>query len=184
MGVGGAVDGVGKGTPAVGHLKGSGTDVGGHVQEGALEVVAHHPFEVVGRDFARRFDPEGQDLALALHDPGGPAVGLALGEEAAEVTPHAGVAAAEGQGVGDGIGGREVEILVLARVEALLTGEVNHIGGIERIGIVEGEGVDARVVGVAADAAVGDAACHPDGILGGLALADEFHDPDLVGVGD
>ena len=147
-------------------------------------MVAHHPFEVVGGELAFGLDPQGHVFALALGDPSEPAVGLALGEELVEVGPYAGVAAAEGADVGDGICAREVEVLVLSVEETLLAGEGNHVFGVEGLGVVEGEGVYAGVVGVAADVAVGDAAGNPYGAFVGLALADEFHDPDFVGVGD
>ena len=44
--------------------------------------------------------------------------------------------------------------------------------------------MDAGMIGVAGDAAVGDAASHPYGTLVVLAFAYHFENPNLVGVGN
>ena len=111
----------------------------------------------------------------------------------AEEGPHAGVAAAHGPEIGRAVGVGEAERLVLTLEVAHLAGELHDVGGVEAVlGIVHREGGDPGLVGVGRDVAVGDAAGHPDDALAGVSslsvvlvpLADELHDPCLLGIGD
>ena len=111
----------------------------------------------------------------------------------AEEGPHAGFAGAHGPEIEGCIGVAEAEIGVRTVVISHLAGERNHVGRVEAVfGIVLRKGGDAGLVGVGRDIAVGNAAGHPYDALPGVAalavvletLADQLHDPRLVGIGD
>ena len=144
-----------------------------------FEVLPHHvvqPGVGILRDAAARLVVEGE-----------PAVGQKV-----EGAPHAGVAAPHRPEIRRAVGLLETEFAVFAVEVALAAGETDHIGRIEAVvRVVEGEFPDAGLVGVAGNGPVRDADRHPDDALLGVdlvadvhPLADEFHDPDLVLVGD
>ena len=118
---------------------------------------------------------------------GEPAVG-----EDVEGAPDAGVAAADRAEIGRAIGLLEAEFLVGTVEITLAAGEGDDILRIQAVvGIVQGEGADAGLVGVGADGPVRHAEGHPHDALVDIdavphvhPLADEFHDPGLVLVGD
>ncbi len=178
-----SVNSVSHRTPAVGAFKRACADILGHIEVRTFKVVAHHALEVVGRKRLHRLYPQRHGLALAFHYPRYVGVDLGLRGETAEICPHAGVAASERSCIGHGICQREVEVLVLAAEISLLAGEIDNIGRIDGVLILEREFVYACVVGMAAYVAFGNAAGNPHGALVGLSLADKLHHPHLVGIG-
>jgi len=147
-------------------------------------MVAHEFHDVANGQFFVRFDPEGEGLAA------GDAAGIVAGQlegggRAAEAGPDPRLAKALGAEIERGIGVGKAEFLVRAGEVALFPGKRDDIPAEEAVlRIVEGELADARLVGVAADVAVGDAARHPEGAGLALTLADHLQDPDLAGIGD
>ena len=185
--------------PAVGEGVAAGTRIDAHVHRRALEVVAHHVGHILDADLARRLDEEGhlalQVVAHRIVQPVRSGRGDLLSGlvEVGELPVAKNVEGAPGPGVA---GPRTAEVQGIVRVAegefSVLAGEVPHLAGegddIRRIeavlGVIQREARDPGLVGVGADVAVGDAARHPDDALLFLALADEIHHPDLVGVGD
>ena len=194
------------GTPAVRKGVAAGADVLGHVHGGALEVVAHdighflyahllariheqrevalqvvaHHVVQIGKGIAR----DGVAVLVIEREP-------ALREDV-ESAPGTGVAAADRAKIGRIIGLLEAELAVQAVEVALATGKRNNVRSVEAIvGIVHGELADTGLVGMRANGAVRHAAGHPDDALVHVdavahahALADEFHDPGLVLIGN
>ena len=170
----------------------SGPQVAGHVHRRALVVVAHAVEDGLGRHLRAGLHPQ-RHAVFEVVAHGVVLIGVHSVGHGAEEGPDAGVAAAHSPEVGRAVGVGEAELLVLAVEVAHLAGEGYHVGGIEAVlGVVEREGRDAGLVGVCRDAAVGNAAGHPDDAFAGVAalavvletLADQLHDPRLVGVGD
>ena len=178
--------------PAVGTVVASGADVGGHVHRSPFVVVAHAVEDCFGRHLRAGFHPQRHAVVLVVaHRVVG--VSVHVVGHGAEEGPHAGFAGAHGAEVERRIGVAEAEIGVRAVVVTHLTGERDHVRGVEAVlGIVLREGGDTGLVGVGRDIAVGNAACHPDDAFAGVpalfvelaALADQLHDPRLVRVGD
>ena len=170
----------------------SGADVGGHVHRGAFVVVAHAVEERLGRHLRAGLHPQRHAVLLVVahrivHIP------VHIVGYGAEERPHAGFAGAQGSEIERSIGVAETEVLVRTFVITHLTGERNHVGRRETVfGVVLREGRDAGLVGVRRNIAVGNAAGHPDDAFAGVAalavvletLADQLHDPHLVGIGD
>ena len=123
-------------------------------------------------------------------------VGIIVREPAAgkdvEGTPDAGVTTADGAEIRRTVRFLEAERLVGSVEIAFAAGKSDDILRIEAVvGILQGEGADAGLVGVGADRPVRHAEGHPDDALVRIdsvpdarPLADEFHDPGLVLVGD
>ena len=164
----------------VGHFFDAGFFAGEHVQgEIAFQVVAHDVIQV-------RVSVAGDGVTVFVVE-GEPAVG-----EDVEGAPGTGVTAADGAEVDRIVGFLEAELAVQALEIAFPAGEGNHVGGVQAVvGVVQGELADTGLVGMGADGAVRDADSHPHDSLLGIhavfdvhALADEFHDPGLVLVGD
>ena len=178
--------------PAVGTVVASGADVGGHVHRSSFVVVAHAVEDRFGRHLRAGLHPQRHAVVLVVaHRVVG--VSVHVVGHGAEEGPHAGFAGAHGAEVERRIGVAEAEIGVRAVVVTHLTGERDHVRGVEAVlGIVLREGGDAGLVGVGRDIAVGNAARHPDDAFAGVpalfvelaALADQLHDPRLVRVGD
>ena len=170
----------------------SGAEIRGHVHRGPLVVVAHAVEERLGRHLRAGLDPQRHAVVLVVaHRVVG--VSVHVVGHGAEEGPHAGFAGAHAAEVERRVGVREAEIGVRAVVVTHFTGERDHVRGVEAVlGIVLREGGDAGLVGVGRDVAVGNAAGHPDDAFAGVAalavvletLADQLHDPRLVGVGD
>ena len=155
-------------------------------------MVAHAVEDHLGRHLRAGFHPQGHAVFgivphrivhVFVHSVG----------HRAEECPHAGLAASQRAEIGRGVGFAETEILVRAVVVTHLAGERRHVGRIEAVvGIVEREGRDARLIGMARHITVGNAARHPHDSLAGVAalavrfetLADHLHDPRLVRIGD
>ena len=185
--------------PAVGESVAAGTRIHPHVHRRALEMVPHHVGHILDTDLARGLDEE-RHLALQVvaHRivqpvrsgrgdflPGLIEVGELPVAENVEGAPGPGVACprtAEIQGI---VCVAEGELGILAGEVPHLAGEGDDVRRIEAVlGVIQRETRDPGLVGVGADVAVGDAARHPDDTLLLLALADEIHHPDFVGVGD
>ena len=168
-----------------------------HVAEGdlpvGLDIQRHTMAQVLARDIIPVFVHAFADLV--------------------EHGPHAQVTDTGCAEIDGGIGGGEVELVVLAVEIALATCEVDdvvfvddfHLFIIEFLPVFVGdgglpvaefEGGDPGGVGVTADIAVGDAYRHPhgapvgvDGVAGlrdlwRIALGHDLHVPDLIGVAD
>ena len=184
---------------AEGRAEGTCAGVEGLVVFSSLEVVAlegHHVAEA--------------DLVLGL-DIQGHAVGEVLSSDVVQILvhavaylvehgPHAEVAHACGAEVDGGIGGAEVEVLVLAGEVAFAAGEVDDVMFVDDLNVfvvqflpvfvgdgglavAQGKGGDACGVGVAAHIAVGDTDGHPNGAFL-RALGHHLHIPHLIGVAD
>ena len=178
-------------------------------------MVAHELHHILHLQFLVGLDPEGEAVVEVV------AAGIILilshlsRAATIESHPHAGFAEAGGLEVNGGVGIAEAELGVVGifRIVAFQFGESNHIVGIDRadvgqenlvdflvgdgsLAVAEREGGDTRLVGVAGDVAVGNAAGHPHGTVGpafhGLALcilhllafSNQLKNPSLVGVGD
>ena len=97
--------------------------------------------------------------------------------------PHAGFAETEGTEIGRRIGSRETEVLVFPVKVAFLTGKRDDVGRIEAILLViQGELMNAAVVGMCGDAVVRDADSHPHSSLHTGTLTYHLHDPCFVGI--
>ena len=146
-------------------------------------MVAHGLFHILHGEFARGLDVEGEGVVDLAVDVGEVLVHgrVVLAEEG----PHAGIAGPQGAEVGGIIGLGKAEILVQPVEIAHLAGKRNDIGRIEAVLLVfQRELVNAGIVGVTGNAVVGDTHGYPHGTPAPRALADEVHDPGLVGVGN
>ena len=207
-------------SPAIGALVRAGAEVLGHVHGGALVMVAHSGHHEADIDFVLvgGFDPQGEAVLEVV------AAGVVLvlghlgGVAAVEEGPHAGFAAAGGAEIDGRVGVAEAELCIrglfgIGGIEPFQSGEGDDVVGIDGLdagqedlveflagdgglAVAQREGGDARLVGVSADVAVGDAAGHPYGAVAPafdhlalgvkhlLALADELHNPGLLGIND
>ena len=105
--------------------------------------------------------------------------------KAVEETPNAGFAETLRTEVGRRIGFRERELGIAAFEITFRTGERDHVFGVHHIlFVLQIEAVNTALVGVRADAVVGDAHSHPHSAFGRVAFTDHFEDPSLVGVGN
>ena len=155
-------------------------------------MVAHGIEHLLGRDLFRRFHPQRHPVGgIVPHRVVG--IGVHSVGHAAEKTPHAGFAGTQCREIGRRISVAETELRIRSLVVPHLAGERDHVGRIEAVvGIVEREGRDARLIGMARHITVGNAARHPHDSLAGVAtlavrfetLADHLHDPRLVRIGD
>ena len=183
-----------------GHSPWASGHVGGHVQGRTFKVVAHVVLQVAHSERLVGFNPQREvvafvKLAVNVRQV---FVHLLVVVMVAEEAPHAGIGVAHILEVDGAVGIAEREIDVLAIEEAFLAGEGNHIKGIDtfHFGLVNfrellaidaptfflRELPDSAQVGMGADAVVGDAQGHPNGTFAAWALADDFHNPSLVGV--
>ena len=189
--------------PSVRQSIAAGSDVGGHVQRGSLEVVSHHVGDILDSEFPCRPDekrhPVGKVLAgdvvvvvrsLLGHCHSVLLVGEDSVTEGVEGAPSPGVTGADRAEVVRAVGCAEVEILIGAFVEAHLPCEGDDIRGIEAVlRIVEREGGDPGLVGVGADVAVRNPPGNPDHALAEIlsvpevhTLSDKVHNPGFIPV--
>lgn len=170
-------------TPAVGNFVWTGTNVVGHIVGGTLEMVAHGPLHVGGRERFLGFYPKWHRVAFGAVDPG--QVFVHPGREKVEIGPYACVATTQRAEIGHAVSLGKVEFLVFPVEIALRPGELNYIRAVKGLAgfVLEREAVDAGMVGVAGYMAVGNAAGDPYGALVGFPFADEVHYPGLFAVG-
>ena len=147
-------------------------------------MVTHHVLNVTHADLAVGLDIEGHHLGILLAVDEGQ-VSVHASGEAIEVAPHAGIATTQGTEVSRVVGLAEVKLSVLAIEPPHLACKRDDILRVEAVGfILEGECVDAGLVGVSRDTVVGNALRHPYGTAFLAAFAHHIHHPDLVGVTD
>ena len=145
----------------------------------AVQVVAHRVVQEVGSVLGNGFS-----VGIIVREP-------AAGKDV-EGTPDACVTTADGAEIRRTVRFLEAERLVGSVEIAFAAGKSDDVLRIEAVvGILQGEGADAGLVGVGADRPVRHAEGHPDDALVRIdsvpdarPLADEFHDPGLVLVGD
>ena len=171
--------------------------VGAHIHRGTLVVVAHHVGHVLGADLARRLHEQrhlaAEFVAHRIIDPvrsrrADEGSVLLVGEgpvaQYVECRPSPCIAGPGAREVERIVGIAEAEILVLALVPALAACEVYHVRRVEAVlRVIEREAGDAALVRVGAYVSVRHPARYPYYALF-LTLADEVHDPRLLGIRD
>ena len=177
------VDGEVHRTPAIRHLVRTRSGLLNHIHAGALVVVTHGVLHILYRDLTRGADVERHRLLRGVATD--ELFVLAHVRELAEEGPHASLAGTQAIKFVGAIGIDEAEILVGALEIALLAGEGDDVRRVHAVLLVaERDVVDTRLIGVGRDAVVRDADSYPYGALTAGSLADHFHDPCLVLVGD
>ena len=153
-----------------------------HVHRSAVKMVAHHFLKVSDAEFLRRLHVEWKRVAFHLCHPRQIAVHTV--GKAVEVSPHAAVASAIRQIVADSVCLAEAEVLVFALEPAFAACILDYVFGVEAVLLVaKRDAVYARLVGVAADAGVGDADGCPHGAFLIHAFRHHLEHPHFVGVG-
>ena len=154
-----AVDLEVEGREAVGCVVGAGAEVLADVEGSSFVMVAHGVLDVLDGEFAVGLEVKGHGSGVFTLDVGQELLS-AVGEEVV-VAPDTSLAVAQFAKARDDVG----------RVEAVVL-------------VVEGELMDAAVVGMGGDAVVGHAHGHPDGSAHAGAFAYHLHNPHFVGIGD
>ena len=180
--IGLAIDFERRGTETVRRIEGATAYIVVHIVGCAVEVVAHGVFHFAQCKFTRGTYIEGEGrLALTFEIT---QILVHIAVITTEETPYAGFATAQCAIVEYAVSLGEAEIFVDTVEVSLFTGKRYDIGRIEAIlGVVEGELMDAGMVGVSRYAVVGYAYGYPYGALATGAFAYQFHNPRLIGVG-
>ena len=177
----------GEGPIADGVSIGAGINTGAHIVRGAVIAVAGEGHDIADGEFFIRGDGPRVELSA------GNTLGVIIREiqrrsGTAEEAPDAFFAGAFAGVVDTAIGGFKGEgLAAFGVVAAGLNGEGFDVGCIEAVlGVVPGEIADSGLVSVSGDMSIGDFEGNPDGAgiffrIGG-AGADDFKDPDFIGV--
>ena len=188
-----------------GHTPRACSHVGGHVERGAFEMVAHVGLDILEGERFVGLNPEWQVVALVERavDIGQVLVHFSRVAMVAEETPDTCIGITDILEIDGTIGIAEREFAVGSGEETLFASERNDIGGIdtfhfgtvdiveiaaadafEGAAFLEGELADATEVGMGTDAVVGDAEGNPYSTFAVGSLADDFHNPGFIGVAD
>lgn len=176
----------------VGHLVGSSTGLVAEVEGCVFVVVAHGGndfFEgdgLVGLDVERHFGVAGCGVGDGHKAKGVVGVGGHAAVETVEEAPDTGFAVAGGTEIAGGKGIAEGEVCIILACEvAFCAGKLDDVLGVEHVLLVfQVKTCDAALVGVGANAVVGNADCYPIGSLYTRAFAYHLHDPNFVFVAD
>ena len=81
-------------TPAIRHIKRTGTDIFGHVHGRILIMVTHHPLHIAHCDRFFRLDPQRHRIAFAIHGPRQRRF-CRSGSKPIEIAPYSGITATQ-----------------------------------------------------------------------------------------
>ena len=178
-----AVDLEVEGREAVGCVVGAGAEVLADVEGSSFVMVAHGVLDVLDGEFAVGLEVKGHGSGVFTLDVGQELLS-AVGEEVV-VAPDTSLAVAQFAKAQGCVGVGEAEVAVDAVEIASFAGEGDDVGRVEAVVlVVEGELVDAAVVGMGGNAVVGHAHGHPDGSAHAGTFAYHLHNPHFIGVGD